>query len=130
MDLILEKLESLDELKQIVTSLRSNQEVTNAKLEALTMDVHHIKGDTTALKSDVAVLKTDVAVLKTDVAVLKTDVSVLKTDVAVLKTDVSVLKTDVKGLTNSNDRLERILERLSIRSIEHEADITEIRRAK
>jgi hypothetical protein len=34
LDLILQKLESLDELKQITISLRHGQEVTHSKLDA------------------------------------------------------------------------------------------------
>lgn len=102
----------------------------------------------TAIEGDMAVLKQDVAGLKQDVAGLKQDVSVLKQDVAGLKQDVSVLKQDVAGLkqdmaqvmqasleTNqivtrmeaTQEGHERILDLLSRRSIEQEANLKRIK---
>lgn len=39
-----------DEIKEIVASVRHAQEITNAKLEALTMDVRKIQGDVEVIK--------------------------------------------------------------------------------
>jgi chromosome segregation ATPase len=120
-------LTSIKELQQLTRAILDRQDETDAKLEALAMDVHYIKGEVTAmkqdiaeLKQDVAVLKQDVAVLKQDVAVLKQDVAVLKQDVAVLKQDVAVLKQDVSDLKLGQQRHERILETLTLRYLELE----------
>lgn len=83
---------SIKELQQVTRAIYDRQEEADAKLEALTMDVHHIKGD-------VAILKADVAILKADVAILKSDVSLLK---------------------DGQERHEKILETLALRSIEYE----------
>lgn len=95
LDLILKKLEVLDsldtrqkELYQITTAIRENLDVVNAKLESLSMDVHHLQGDVTALKDGQQVV------------------------------------------IQIQQEQQKILERLSVRSIAHEADIAELRRIK
>ncbi len=85
-------LQSIKEIQQVTRAIYDRQEETDAKLEALSMDVHHIKGDVAGLKEDVATLKEDVAILKTDVALLK----------------------------EGQQRHEKILETLALRSIEYE----------
>ena len=106
----------MDETKQILTAILG-------RLDEMGADLHSIK-------SDVAVLKSDVAVLKSDVAVLKSDVAVLKSDVAVLKADVAVMKGDIAEMKETQSRHERILELLSIKSIDHEASIRDIRKTQ
>jgi chromosome segregation ATPase len=120
----------MDEIKALFNAIIERLDVQNAHMEQMKMDIAHLQGDVKQLKEDVALLKGDVAVLKEDVAVLKADVAVLKEDVAVLKEDVAVLKRDVSSLKEGQARQDKILERLSIRSIEQEADIAELRRIK
>lgn len=60
LDLILQKLETLDELKEIVVALRDHQEETDAKLENLTMDVHKMHGDVTSIKEQLSELQSEV----------------------------------------------------------------------
>jgi len=43
----------LDENTQIVKVIRDRQEETDAKLENLTMDVHHVRGELTALSKNI-----------------------------------------------------------------------------
>lgn len=57
LDLILKKLASLDEIQEIVLAIRDRQEETDAKLEALSMDVHKAYGKITALEEDSAIIK-------------------------------------------------------------------------
>lgn len=49
-----ERLRSLDEpqkeLNDVVTAIRHGQEITHAKLEAITMDVRKLQGDMESLK--------------------------------------------------------------------------------
>ncbi|RED86370.1 hypothetical protein [Cohnella phaseoli] len=87
---------------------------TNPKLEELTEEVHQVKED--------------VAVLKADVSVLKDDVSFVKNDVFVLKKDSGQLKSGQETLLGIQKEQQKILERLSVRSISHEADIAELRK--
>lgn len=57
LDLILKKLEVIEsgqkELNQAVRAIHDRQEETDAKLEALAMDMHHIKGELTRLEEKV-----------------------------------------------------------------------------
>jgi hypothetical protein len=54
LNLILQKLESLEsgqaELQQITRAIRDRQEETDAKLEALSMDVNKIYGNTVRIE--------------------------------------------------------------------------------
>ncbi|MEK5069191.1 hypothetical protein [Sporosarcina sp. FSL K6-1508] len=47
----------LNENTQIVKVIRDRQEESDAKLENLAMDVHHMRGDLTALTGSVATIK-------------------------------------------------------------------------
>ena len=51
----------LDENTQIIKVIRDRQEETDAKLENLTMDVHHMRGDLTALTETVASIQDELA---------------------------------------------------------------------
>ena len=51
----------LDENTQIIKVIRDCQEETDAKLENLTMDVHHMRGDLTALTETVAFIQDELA---------------------------------------------------------------------
>ncbi|USB32863.1 hypothetical protein [Paenibacillus sp. YPG26] len=71
----------LSETNEIVKAIRDRQEETDAKLDALSMDVNKLHGQFTRLKE-------------------------------------------------GQERHDKLLEKLSVRSIEHEADISELRRIK
>ena len=86
-------LEGMNELRQVTRAILDRQDETDAKLEALTMEVHQLKGEVAELKQDVAELKQDVAELKQDVADLK----------------------------DGQDRHERVLETLALRALEWNA---------
>ncbi|MGO0059391.1 hypothetical protein ACTID9_05200 [Brevibacillus fluminis] len=119
--LILKRLEVLDELKQIVCSLRDGQEEIRAEMEVLSRTVAKIEGRVTAIEVDMRAMKADIAELKTDVAQLKQDVAILKTEVAELKQDVAELKT---GQLRQND----MLATLSYRTLDHESQLRNLRR--
>jgi len=93
-------LEGMNELRQVTRAILDRQDETDAKLEALTMEVHQLKGEVAELKRDVAELKQEVTELKQDVAVLKQDVADLK---------------------DGQDRHERVLETLALRALEWNA---------
>ncbi|RNB89943.1 hypothetical protein EDM56_12380 [Brevibacillus fluminis] len=121
--LILKRLEVLDELKQIVFSLRDGQEEIRAEMEglAVSLSVGEIAGRVTAIESEMRVMKADIAELRTDVAQLKQDVSNLKNEVAELKQDVAELKN---GQLRQND----MLATLSYRTLDHETQLRNLRR--
>jgi len=65
-----------------------------------------------------------------NIQAIKSDVAVLKTDVAVLKTDVAVMKADMAEMKDTQHRHERILELLSVKSVDQEASIRELRKTQ
>lgn len=78
LDLILQKLESVDEVKQIVLALREGQEVTNAKLDALSMDVHKLNGELSAVKEQTISNTEQYDSLSLKVEEIETDLKILK----------------------------------------------------
>lgn len=86
-------LEGMNELRLITRALVDRQDETDAKLDALTMEVHQLKGD----------------------------VSELKQDVAVLKQGVAQLQKDMDEVKDGQDRHERVLETLALRALEWNA---------
>lgn len=86
-------LEGMGELRQITRAILDRQDETDAKLEALAMDVHQLRGEVAGIKENVASLKEDVATLKEDVTELK----------------------------DGQERHERILETLALRALEWDA---------
>jgi chromosome segregation ATPase len=57
-------VESVKELHHLIRVVLDRQEEFDAKLEAMAMDVHQLKGDVAAIKQDIAVMKGDIAELK------------------------------------------------------------------
>lgn len=84
----------LDENTQMIRAIYDRQEETDARQEALTMDVHRLHGEVTSIKEEQA-----------------------------MHSDI------LQKLAEGQARQEKILERLSVRSIEQEADILAVRRA-
>ncbi|WP_193571476.1 hypothetical protein [Paenibacillus psychroresistens] len=68
--------------------------------------------------------------LQTDMKEVKTDMKEVKEDVKYIKGDVSQLKENQQIMLLMQQDQQKILERLSFRSITHEADIAELRRIK
>ncbi|RTE08176.1 hypothetical protein [Paenibacillus whitsoniae] len=116
-------------------------------LKQIISELQEIKTEVVGLKTDVAELKTDVAELKTDVAGLKTEqqnmgvrLDRMETDIADIKKDTSLIPfvqraalethSDILTMKNLQQEQQKILERLSYRSVSQEADIAELRRIK
>lgn len=111
------------ELYQIYRALRDRQDESDAKLDGMAMDVHRMQGDVTALKEGQIAMQSDIAELKNDQ-------SAMKSDIAVMRTDISELKEGQRVMLSIQQEQQKILERLSIRSVSQEADIAELRRIK
>ncbi|MCD9021645.1 hypothetical protein [Cohnella silvisoli] len=113
MDLILKKLDTMEALQnsqgEHIQQLIQIVGATNAKLEELTEDVQQVKDE---------------------LSIVKEDVQQVKDDLSIVKEDVNILKTNQQTILNIQQEQQKILERLSVRSISHEADIAELRRIK
>jgi len=97
------------EFYQIYRALRDRQDESDAKLDGMAMDVHRMQGDVTALKEGQIAMQSDIAVMRTD---------------------ISELKEGQRVMLSIQQEQQKILERLSIRSVSQEADIAELRRIK
>jgi len=83
----------MDETKAMLNAILENQQMTNAKLEAMQMDIHHMKGD-----------------------------------IVKLQQDMTIVKQDISDIKSGQERQDRILESLALRSLEQEAILREMRR--
>ncbi|WP_409344481.1 hypothetical protein [Paenibacillus sp. MBLB4367] len=90
------------ELYQIYRALRERQDESDAKLDAMAMDVHRMHGDITSLKDGQFAMQSD----------------------------ITELKEGQRIMLSIQQEQQKILERLSIRSVSQEADIAELRRIK
>ncbi|RAV21378.1 hypothetical protein [Paenibacillus contaminans] len=97
------------ELYQIYRALRDRQDESDAKPDGMAMDVHRMQADVTALK-------------EVQIA--------MQSDIAVMRTDISELKEGQRVMLSIQQEQQKILERLSIRSVSQEADIAELLRIK
>ena len=116
-------------------------------LNKILEEVKEIRIDISVLKSDISVLKSDVSMLKSDVSKLNEKVDILegKSDeqrdlllalehrteentaqLHSLAENINYIKGDIKKGFDNHKKQERLLERLSLRSIEHEADIAHL----
>ncbi|WNS45533.1 hypothetical protein [Paenibacillus sp. MMS20-IR301] len=114
-------------IREELVPVNDRLERIEAEQTAQRQDVHELKQDVHELKQDVQELKQDVHELKQDVQELKQDVQVLQQDQGLIKR--AVLETNER-LINVESLLEnqhRIIELLSVRSIEHEAQIKRIK---
>jgi chromosome segregation ATPase len=120
LDLIISKLEQhdkrFDQHENMIISLIKSVATNNTYLEEL--------------RADMEIVKEDVHTLKEDVHSLKEDVHFLKEDVHYIKGDVTQLKENQQTMLQIQQEQQKILERLSFRSITQEADIAELRRIK
>jgi chromosome segregation ATPase len=66
------------ELNQIVTAIRDRQEETDARLEALSMDVHRLVGEHTKNQSDIARHEKVLGLLSLSILEHKSDIDSLK----------------------------------------------------
>lgn len=99
----------MEEIKKMLGAILENQQITNAKLDALALDVRKLQGEMKEVKEDIRTLKEDIRILKEDVRILKEDVRVLKEDMAEVKTRLA--------------RVEDNTEFIKHKMFEHEKDI-------
>jgi chromosome segregation ATPase len=113
LDLIIAKLEQHDK--------RFDQQDKKFELMFSRLD-HHENMIVSLIKS--------VATNNTHLVELQADMDIVKDDVHYIKGDVTILKENQQIMLQMQQEQQKILERLSFRSITHEADIAELRRIK
>jgi chromosome segregation ATPase len=137
----------MSEITALLNGIINRLDIQGANMEQMKQDISILKGDVTGLKDDVASLKDDVTKIKKNISQLEVSVTELKDDVNVLKKDVTVLKKEtadlkidvanikatqqihsqlLKDLLEEQQKHNKVIHRLSLRSIRHEQDIDDL----
>lgn len=129
------------------------QKVSNIEIEQGTMksDIQSMKSEMQTVKSDMQTIKSEMQTMKADIQSVKGTQELMQTQLDetnaivrairdrqdetdakldALSMDVHKLRGDFVQLQESQERHEKVLEKLSLRSIEQETDISALRRAK
>ncbi|MDI3535500.1 MAG: hypothetical protein PWQ82_1865 [Thermosediminibacterales bacterium] len=114
---------TLQEHGQLLRALEHRADITGAGVTRLEEKANYLQGDITHLKRDVDDLRSDVVELKSNVARLADEQAKISEN---QKENAKILNT----VLDSQHRQERVLEVLSLRSLESEAQIRELKRAK
>jgi chromosome segregation ATPase len=129
-----------------------------AILNQILVELKIVKADVGNLKTDIQEVKTDIGYLKADMQEVKTDIGNLKSDMQIVKLrqdesfqfihairhnqeltnakieglamDVHSIHGVLTALKDGQERQDRILESLAMRSLEQETDIRELKRIK
>ena len=122
-------------LQQILTEMQS----TNQRLDRMETDISTMKTDILTMKTDILTMKTDILTMKTDISTIQENMAT-KVDIvllpmiqqAVLDTNQNVLKASetLERVVEGTVRQGRILESLSMRSLEQETELRELKRVK
>ncbi|RAL20829.1 hypothetical protein [Thermoflavimicrobium daqui] len=124
-------------LEQILSELKSlNQRMTNVENNMVTKtEFNELKEDVDGLKQDVKGLKEDANVLKEDVQEIKQDLALLAKQqhddvIQLLKkmdNDITDIKSRTRSIENIQEQQHRVIDLLSSRSIQHEAELKRIK---
>lgn len=103
-----------NELKQMLQSVIQEALMpVNQRLDRMESKIDHIEGKVSHMESKIDDIQTDIQVLKTGQQGIRKEIT-----------------TRFAEVKEVQERQERILERLSLRSIEQEVEISDLRRAK
>lgn len=151
-------LQKLDHIEVEQASMKTDMQTMKTDMQTLKTDMQNMKTDMQNMKSDMRTMKSDIEIMKSDMGTVKSDILDLKesqglmqiqlnetnaivrairdrqeeTDAKLdaLSMDVHKLHGEVASIKEGQERHEKILEKLSLRSIEQEADIRELKLAK
>jgi predicted nucleic acid-binding Zn-ribbon protein len=114
------------------------QQILN-ELKSLNGRVSNIEAEVTSIKSDVSNLKSDVSNLKSQVTNIETRVTNIETnmatkddvaDIPAIKQAVLEASEKINEVVNGQERQDKILESLSLRSLEQESELRALKRIK
>ncbi|MDP5273647.1 hypothetical protein [Chengkuizengella axinellae] len=77
---------------------------------------------------DLHEIKYEIKEIQKDVEGVKSDIEEVKSDIEDVKSDVEEVKSDVKDIKEGQERQDRILEMLSVKSVETESYIRDFKR--
>ena len=100
--------------------------------------MQQILSELQTIKTEVAGIKTEVAEIKSEQKSMGARLDRMESDIAEIKKDTALIPlvqravleshSDVTTIKNNQQEQQKILERLTYRSVSHEADIAELRR--
>lgn len=130
-------LQKLDHIESEQQSLRSDMQSMKSDMQSMKSDIQSMKSDMQSMKSDILGLKETQGLMQTQLQETNEIVRAIRnrqeeTDAKLdaLSMDVHKLHGEVASIKLNQDRLEKIVEKLSVRSLEQESEIRDIRLAK
>ncbi|WP_435922743.1 hypothetical protein [Paenibacillus sp. DYY-L-2] len=137
-------LQKLDHIEVEQASMKTDMQTMKTDMQTMKTDMQTMKSDIEIMKSDMGTVKSDILDLKESQGLMQIQLN--ETNVIVrairdrqeetdakldaLSMDVHKLHGEVASIKEGQERHEKILEKLSLRSIEQEADIHELKLAK
>lgn len=137
-------LQKLDNIEVEQKSMKSDMQSMKSDMQWMKSEMQSMKSDMQSMKSEIQCMKSDILSLKETHKLMQIQLNETNTIVRAIRdrqdeqlaksdapsVDVHKLQDELIFLKEGQERHERILERLSLRSIEHEAEISGLRRAK
>lgn len=141
----------LHQILQKLDHIEVEQMSMKTEMQTMKTDMQTMKSDMQTMKSDIEIMKSDMGTVKSDILDLKESQGLMQiqlnetnaivrairdrqeeTDAKLdaLSIDVHKLHGEIASIKEDQERHEKILEKLSLRSIEQEADIRELKLAK
>lgn len=118
--------EELDGLKQDVSRIEEKQNSMDERMDRMEKNQDSIAEQVAKNMKGISSIRAEQQEMKADIAGMKELVG----QIPAIRQAVMETSQDVKTLMTSQAKQDKILERLSVRSIEHEADIAELRKIK
>jgi chromosome segregation ATPase len=151
-------LQELKKLNHKVDKIEAEQQIMKSDLQSVKTEQKSMKADMQSMKTEMQSMKADMLSMKEEQQFMKADMQSIKSRQQTMKdllisqgdhihqliqivgatnsrmnelaNDVRQIKEDMVELKEVQQKQEKILERLAIRSISQEADIAELRRIK
>lgn len=144
-------LQKLDHIEVDQASLKTDMQTMKSDMQTMKSGMQTMKSGMQTMRSDMEIMKSDMQIMKSDILDLKESQGLMQiqlnetnaivrairdrqeeTDAKLdeLSMDVHKLHGEIASIKEDQERHEKILEKLSLRSIEQEADIRELKLAK
>ena len=125
----------LSELNQISRAIRDRQDESDAKMESMAMDLNRVVGDVVAIRDrqDQSDAKIESMAIRMDSMGIKMESMGIKMESMVIKLDSMALDLnrvvgDISSLKDGQERQDRILESLAVKTLEQDSYIRDFKR--
>lgn len=123
-------LQKLDHIESEQQSLRSDMQSMKSDMQSMKSDMQSMKSDILGLKETQGLMQTQLQETNEIVRAIRDRQEETDAKLDALSMDVHKLHGEVASIKLNQDRLEKIVEKLSVRSLEQESEIRDIRLAK